>query len=84
MIAQFAAAFSNRSVLIEDQVAEGDKVVTRFIVHATHDRGELMGVAPSGRELTYMAIVIHRIVGGQDRRGVGLGTAVSELMGSSV
>ena len=31
----------------EDQVAGGEKVVTRFIVHFTHDRGEIMGVAPS-------------------------------------
>ena len=39
-------------------------MVTRFIVHATHDRGELMGVAPSGKELVYMPIGIHRIEGG--------------------
>jgi ketosteroid isomerase-like protein len=63
--AQFAAAFSNRRLLIEDQVAGGDKVVTRFIVHLTHDRGEIMGVAPSGRELTNRAIVIHRIAEGK-------------------
>jgi ketosteroid isomerase-like protein len=37
---QLAAAFSNRRLLVEDQVAGGDKVVTRFIVHVTHDRGE--------------------------------------------
>jgi len=49
---QLAAALSNRRLLVEDQVAGDDKVVTRFIVHATHDLGELMGVAPSGRELT--------------------------------
>ena len=37
--AQFAAASSNRTLLIEDQVAGGDKVVTRFIVRIAHDRG---------------------------------------------
>src|SRR5215203_3100135 len=50
--AQFTATFSNRRLLIEDQVAGADKVVTRFIVHFTHDLGEIMGVAPSGREMT--------------------------------
>jgi len=45
----------------EDQIAAGEKVVTRFVVRATHDRGELMGVAPSGKELVYMPIGIHRI-----------------------
>ena len=69
------------SLIIEDQVAEGDKVVTRFIVHATHDRGELMGVAPTGRELTNMAIVIHRIVEGKITEEWGMGTIGSELRG---
>jgi predicted ester cyclase len=40
-----------------------DKVVTRCIVHRTHDRGEFMGVAPTGREITLLVIVIHRIEG---------------------
>src|SRR5215210_2317972 len=78
---QFAAAFSNRRLLIEDQVAGGDKVVTRFIVHTTHDLGELMGVAPSGRELTNRAIVIHRIVEGKIAEEWGLGTLGSKLRG---
>jgi predicted ester cyclase len=43
---EYHAAFSNVRFLVEDQVAEGEKVVTRFIVRATHDRRELMGVAP--------------------------------------
>jgi serine phosphatase RsbU (regulator of sigma subunit)/ketosteroid isomerase-like protein len=79
--AQFAAAFSNRRLLIEDQVAGGDKVVTRFIVHFTHDRGEIMGVAPSGRELTNRAIVIHRIAEGKIAEEWGLGTLGSKLRG---
>jgi serine phosphatase RsbU (regulator of sigma subunit)/ketosteroid isomerase-like protein len=81
LAAQLAAAFSNRRLLVEDQVAGGDKVVTRFIVHVTHDRGELMGVAPSGRELTNRAIVIHRIVEGKIAEEWGLGTLGSKLRG---
>src|SRR5215213_7393206 len=37
--AHFSAAVSNLSIHFEDQIAAGDKVVTRFIVHATRDRG---------------------------------------------
>ena len=37
--AQVAGAIPNASVVVEDQVAQGDKVVTRFSVHSTHDRG---------------------------------------------
>jgi serine phosphatase RsbU (regulator of sigma subunit) len=68
-------------LLIEDQVAGGDKVVTRFIVRITHDRGELMGVAPTGREMTNRAIVIHRIVEGEIAEEWSLGTLGSKLRG---
>jgi serine phosphatase RsbU (regulator of sigma subunit) len=40
-----------------------------------------MGVAPTGREVTHKAIVIHRISGGKIAEEWGLGTADSELMG---
>jgi predicted ester cyclase len=79
--AQVAGAISNASVLVEDQVAQGDKVVTRFIVHSTHDRGEIMGVAPSGREPTNRAIVIHRICEGKIAEEWGIGTIGSNLRG---
>ena len=77
--AQFSAAVSNASVHFEDQIAADDKVVSRFILHATHDRGELMGVAPSGRELTWMPVVIHRISEGKIAEQWGGGMGLSEL-----
>jgi serine phosphatase RsbU (regulator of sigma subunit)/predicted ester cyclase len=79
--AQLSAAVSNASLLVEDQVAAGDKVVTRFITRATHDRGELMGLAPSGREMTNMGIVIHRISEGKIAEEWGIGTIGSNLRG---
>jgi serine phosphatase RsbU (regulator of sigma subunit) len=48
-------------------------------VHATHDRGELMGVAPTGRELTNRAIVVHRIVEGKIAEEWGMGTIGATL-----
>ncbi len=78
--AQLSATVSNASVLFEDQVAAGDKVVTRFIVRGTHDRGELMGVAPTGRELTWMAIFIHRISEGKIAEEWGGSMGLSELL----
>jgi predicted ester cyclase len=80
-IAALHAAFSEGRLIIEDQVAGGDKVVTRFIVHSPHDRGELMGVAPSGRELTNRAIVIHRISEGKIAEEWGMGTIGLKLRG---
>ena len=80
-IAEIAATFSNRRRFIEDQVAEADKVVSRYTLRATHDRKEIMGVAPTGREVSYKAIVIHRISGGKIAEEWGAGTSISELMG---
>ena len=77
--AEYSAAFSNVRILVEDQVAGGDKVVTRFIVRATHDREEILGVAPTGRETAHMTIVIHRISGGKIAEEWGVGTSISEL-----
>src|SRR5215208_5315916 len=78
--AQFSAAVSNASVHFEDQVAAADKVVTRSVVHATHDRGELMGVAPTGRELTWMPFFIHRIEGGKIAEEWAASMGLSELL----
>ncbi len=49
---------------VEDQIAEGDKVVTRLTAIGTH-AGEMFGIAPTGRELEMTAIVIHRIANGK-------------------
>jgi serine phosphatase RsbU (regulator of sigma subunit)/predicted ester cyclase len=78
-VARYTAAFSNSSVRFEDQVAAGDKVVTRCILHRTHDLGEIMGVAPTGREISLSVIVIHRIVGGKIAEEWGIGTIGTTL-----
>jgi predicted ester cyclase len=80
-IAQLNAALSNRSILFEDQIAAGDKVVSRFVVHVTHDRGELMGVAPSGKVMTNKIIMIHRIQGGRIAEEWSIGTLGLKLRG---
>jgi serine phosphatase RsbU (regulator of sigma subunit)/predicted ester cyclase len=80
-IAQYSAAFSDRRFLVEEQVAEGDTVVTRFTVRATHDRKELLGVAPTDREATYKAIAIHRISGGKIAEEWTLATTGPRLLG---
>ena len=71
-MAQLSAALTNHSVLVEDQIAAGDKVVSRFVVHETHDRGELMGVAPSGKAMANKTIMIHRIEGARSPRSGAL------------
>jgi predicted ester cyclase len=50
---------------IEDQVAEGDKVVTRLTAYGRHD-GELPGgLAATGRDMVQTAVSIHRVQDGR-------------------
>ena len=50
--------------VIEDMVAEGDKVVTRVTGYGTH-AGELFGLLATGREFSTSGIAIHRIADGK-------------------
>ena len=49
---------------IEDEIAEGDKVVVRYTVRATH-KGEYLGQAPTGKPFTMTGIHIFRIARGK-------------------
>jgi steroid delta-isomerase-like uncharacterized protein len=49
---------------VEDLIAEGDKVVGRTTVTGTH-QGEFMGVAPTGRSVTYNEMFIFRFADGR-------------------
>ena len=66
--AEFLSAFSYTSYNIEEQIAEGDTVVTKFRASGVR-RGELArlppGGTPSGEEETFEGIRIHRIVEGK-------------------
>jgi serine phosphatase RsbU (regulator of sigma subunit) len=80
-IAEQHASFSNFRINIEDQVAaEGDKVITRLTRKGIHDRGEYMGVAPTGMEYRSSSIVIHRIEEGKIVEEWSEGTSVEEAM----
>ena len=63
--AEFQAPFSHIRITIEDQIAEGNKVLTRVTVHGIHDRGEFLGLAPTGEEWALTAMYVHRIAGGK-------------------
>jgi len=60
----FFTAFPDIQVTIHDQVAEGDKVVTRKTFHGTH-RGEFMGIPPTDKSIALNVIDIFRIEGGK-------------------
>jgi predicted ester cyclase len=64
-IAEQAATSSDLHFSIEEQIAEGDKVVTRTIGSGTHDLEEFEGLAPSGTRITIENIAISRVVEGK-------------------
>ena len=62
--AAFLAAFPDLHVTIEDIIAEGDKVVWRVSLTGTH-KGEFLGIAPTGKQITNTGITIVRMVDGK-------------------
>jgi predicted ester cyclase len=49
---------------IEDQIAEGDKVVTRLTAYGKHE-GDLPGIPRTGNDMKMTAVAIHRIADGK-------------------
>ena len=64
VIGMYRSAFPDLEIKVEDQIAEGDKVVTRWTGTGTH-QGELMGAAPTGKSSTVTGIGIDRIENGK-------------------
>jgi steroid delta-isomerase-like uncharacterized protein len=70
-LAGFRNAFPDIRVTVEDLVAEGDRVVARWAFRGTQ-RGEVLGVAPTARQVMVTGMLFYRISEG----------AISEYWGS--
>lgn len=57
-------AFPDLRLEIEDMIAEDDRVAVRSRLRGTHE-GKLMGVEPTGREITMSVITIYRFEDGK-------------------
>lgn len=57
-------AFPDTIHILEDQIAEGDLVVTRLRGRATFT-GEILGIQPNGKVVEITGISIHRVVNGK-------------------
>ncbi len=66
VVSIFRSGIPDLKVVIEDMIAEGDKVVVRYTLEGTHD-GELFGVPPTGRRLSIKSISIERVSEGKIR-----------------
>lgn len=63
-IGEWRTAFPDTRSVVDDIVAEGDRVAARWTTRATH-RGEFMGVAPTGRRVVVGWFGMFRLSGGK-------------------
>ena len=66
--AVYRNAFPDQRWTVEDEIAEGDKIVARWTLRATHS-GELMGIPPTGKEVMVTGISIARVANGKLAEG---------------
>ena len=64
MANMYLTAFPDVKITVLDQLAVGDKVVTRWKATGTH-KGDLMGMKPSGKKVNVTGITIDRIAKGK-------------------
>ncbi len=56
--------YPDLTVTIERQIAEGEWVASSIVAKGTH-RGEWLGIAPTGKLLTYTGVNVDRVVNGR-------------------
>jgi steroid delta-isomerase-like uncharacterized protein len=63
-VTAYRSAFPDARFVVEDQIAQGEKVVSRWSARGTH-QGEFLGIAPTGQEVTVTGIEFDHVVGGR-------------------
>ena len=66
LVAMFRSAIPDLRVVVEDMIAEGEKVAVRYTLEGTHE-GELFGVPPTGQRLSIKSIAVERVSDGRIR-----------------
>ncbi len=70
-VVMYREAFPDLRITIDEQIVEGETVVTRWTATGTHE-GELMGMAATGKQATTAGINVNRVAGGKLVEGWGL------------
>ena len=68
IVNQFITAFPDLHTTVDDAIAEGDKVATRWTWRGTH-KGEVMGIPATGKQVVISGVSIHRIATGKIAEG---------------
>jgi predicted ester cyclase len=78
-VAEDQAAFSDARLIVEYQIAEDDKVMSRLRIRGSHDQGTFTGMPPTGGKLDTTAITVNRVVGGKIAEEWSEGAGMYEL-----
>ena len=62
--AAFLAGFPDLRLVLEDVLAEGDRVAARWTFRGTHG-GEFLGIAPTGKPVSMSAVEVNRVADGK-------------------
>ena len=68
LVVRLRTAFPDLHFTLEEIIAEDDKVMTRALLRGTH-RGEYWGIAPTGKPVAVMGMVVLRIAQGKFQEG---------------
>jgi steroid delta-isomerase-like uncharacterized protein len=60
----YRTAFPDIHLMVQDIIAEGETVMTRWSCHGTH-KGDLNGIAPTGKQFTISGVTIVRFSNGK-------------------
>jgi predicted ester cyclase len=57
VVSMFRSGMPYLRLVIDDMIAEGDKVATRYTIEGTHE-GDLFGVPPTGRRVSIESFMV--------------------------
>ena len=63
-VSGYRTGFPDIAITIEEQIAQGDVVVTRWSATGTH-RGDLAGIPPTGKQVKVTGLALERFSGGK-------------------
>jgi steroid delta-isomerase-like uncharacterized protein len=64
LVERYRSAFAGTTLTVEDQIADGRQVATRWTARGTHV-GEIAGIGPTGKDVTVSGLTISRFAAGK-------------------
>ena len=65
-MAMFRSGMPDLRVVLDDMIAEDDKVAVRYTIEGTHE-GDLFGIPPTGRGVCIESFTVERVSDGKIR-----------------